>query len=113
MPDNISLEAKEIINESIKAFTNLLKEFPKTISGGFVYDESTLKKIENVGEALSGMASLGETENAVIKESFKILSQLMAELPRDSTDEFLYDHETHRQVEKARDTIAKLSRIIN
>lgn len=113
MPDNISSEAKEIISRSVKAFTNLLKEFPKEEAGDFVYDESTLKKIGNAADILSEMAALSEASSEPLKESFKKLSQLLDELPKDSSDEFLYDREIHRQVEEARDTIVKLNQIIS
>ena len=113
MPDTISSEAKEIISKSVKAFTNLLKEFPKGAADEFFYDASTLKKIGNVGDVLNEMATLEETGSESLKESFKILSQLMDELPKDSSDEFLYDREIHRKVEGARGTIAKLQNIIS
>lgn len=121
MSDNISLDAKKIINQSIKTFANLLKEFPKNAAEDFIYDESTLKKIGNVGDALTEMAnlvkqkttSLGETERNALKESHKILSLLMDELPGDPADEFLYDRMIHQQVVDARETIAKLSHIID
>lgn len=119
MSDNISLEATKIVNQSVKAFTNLLKEFPKNGADNFIYDESTLKKIASAAAALAEMArlvkqkttSLGEPERDAVKESFATLSRLMAELPRKPADEFLYDRMIHQLVEDARETITKLSRL--
>ena len=113
MPDNMSLQAKEIISRSIQAFTNLLKEFPRDAADEFVYDESTLLKIGDVGDVLAEMAKLTKTGSAPLKESFKVLSGLMDELPKEASDEFLYDREIHRQVEDARAAIEKLSTIIS
>lgn len=113
MPDNMSSQAEEIVSRSVKAFTNLLKEFPKDAADEFVYDESTLKKIGNAGDVLSEMAALSETGSAPLKEPFKKLSQLMKELPKDASDEFLYDRDIHRHVEDAREATAKLNNIIS
>ncbi|MCK5058962.1 MAG: hypothetical protein KAT34_20110 [Candidatus Aminicenantes bacterium] len=120
MSDNIHPGAKKIIHQSIKAFTNLLKEFPKNAAENFIYDGSTLEKIENAGKALTEMATLlhhknnpfGEAEKNTLKESYKILTLLMDELPKDPADEFLYDRTIHHHVENARETIEQLNHII-
>lgn len=119
MPDNISMDAKNFLDQVIKAFTNLLKEFPRNAAEDFVYDASTLEKIGKAGEILAKMAgfvkqdnsSLGGAEKKAVKESYNILSRLMDELPKDPADEFMYDRTIHRQVEDARESIVTLSGI--
>jgi len=116
MPDNINPDAKRVINRSVNVFKNLLKEFPKNAADDFIYDESTLGKINDAAGVLTEMAALiakkataGESEQGIIKKSHKTLTLLMEELPRDPADEFLYDRNIHRQVESARETIEQLS----
>ncbi|MCK4762134.1 MAG: hypothetical protein KAW12_08045 [Candidatus Aminicenantes bacterium] len=119
MSDNISQDEKKIIKQSINAFTKLLKEFPKNAAGDFIYDGSTLTKIGNAGDALTGMTallskeetSLEETEKNMLKESYSVLSRLMAEMPKKSTDDFSYDRAIHQLVEKAREAVKKLNHI--
>jgi len=121
MSDTINPDAKQVISQTVKAFANLLKEFPKNATDDFIYDASTLKKIENAGQALTKMTTLlqqnkvssVETENNSIKASHHTLSSLMDELPKNPADEFLYDRAIHKQVEDARETVAQLNRLID
>jgi hypothetical protein len=117
MAEDVSLNATEVVSQSIKTFSNLLKEFPKSAADDFIYDDSTLEKIASAEEALGGMAAflkgktshLSKEDKAVLKGAHDILSKLMAELPRDAADEFLYDRLIHQQVEGARQAIVTLS----
>ena len=112
----ISLETTEEQKRSLKTFANLLKEFPKNSLDGFIYDESTLKKIKHACGALSDVtklisqksSKLGEDGTNKIAGSQKILAQLMDELPRDADDEFSYDSTIHQIIEQSREIIAKL-----
>ena len=121
MSDNISMKATNIFKRSIKTFTNLLKEFPKNAVEDFIYDDSTLKKIEAAGDALTDMTTFfkqeathfKESERDTVKKALKILSQLMDELPKDSADEFMYDRMIHRMVEESRETITKLNHLFS
>jgi hypothetical protein len=120
MADTINPDMKQVIKQTVNAFANLLKEFPKNAAEDFIYDASTLSKIEDADNAVSEMATLfqqdktsfGETETNRLKESYHLLTLLMDELPKDPTDEFLYDRTIHRQVENAREAVEQLSRII-
>jgi hypothetical protein len=113
----ISLQPTEEQKRSLKTFANLLKEFPKNPSDGFIYDESTLKKINQACDALHEVTELIRQKSSNLDEdginkiagSQKILAQLMDELPREAADEFLYDSTIHRLVEQAREIITMLS----
>jgi len=102
---------------SLKTFANLLKEFPKNASDGFIYDESTLKKINRACDALHHVTELIRQKSSSLDEggthkidgSQKILAKLLDELPREAADEFLYDRTIHRLVEQSREIITKLS----
>jgi len=121
MANNLSSEEKLSFNQSIQTFSNLFKEFPKKATEDFIYDESTLKKIGDAEDALNEITSLinqiskdlEEQLSNEVKQSLKILSQLMEELPKDAADEFLYDRLIHRQVEDSRETIAKLGALFS
>jgi hypothetical protein len=121
MPDNISLDVLEILNQTNKTFSNLLKEFPKNAGDDFIYDESTLEKISHANIALDNITpladkilnDLGEKNQILVKDPIKSFSRLMAELPRDPADEFLYDRMVHQLVEAARETVVKLNRLIS
>ena len=120
MSDKISSEAKNIFNRSVKIFANLLKEFPKNAADDFIYDDSTLKKIGDALKALKDMktffskkgSSLGDEENTV-KDSLKIFSLLMDELPKDPSDEFMYDRVIHHMVEDTRGAISKITQLFS
>ena len=113
----ISLQPTGEQKRSLKTFANLLKEFPKNASDGFIYDESTLKKVNRACDALHHVtelikqksSSLGEGGTHKIAGSQKILAQFLDELPREAADEFLYDRTIHRLVEQSREIITKLS----
>ena len=113
----ISLQTTEEQKRSLKTFANLLKEFPKNPLDGFIYDESTLKKINRACDALHDVtelirqksSNLGEEGIDKIAGSQKILAQLMDELPREAADEFLYDGTIHQLIEQSREIIGKLS----
>ena len=121
MSENISLDPKKIVNQSIKTFKNLLKEFPKNATDDFFYDDNTLQKIRDADKTLTEMvtffnqqsSSLAEAERDTVKDALNKLSLLMEELPKDSADEFLYDRIFHNQVEDAREIILKLSRLFS
>ena len=53
-------------------------------------------------------ASLGKEEKTKVKDSLKILTRLMDELPKDPADEFMYDRVIHQLVEEARVTVVNL-----
>jgi len=121
MSDTINPDAKQVINQTVTAFANLLKEFPKNAAEDFVYDESTLRKIGNAGQALTKMTTMlqqdktssVETENNSIEAFHHTLSSLLGELPKNPADEFLYDRAIHKQVEDARETVEQLNRLID
>ncbi len=120
MFENISVDAQKLMKRTIKAFTNLLKEFPKNADDNFVYDESTLEKIGTAGVALDGLASLlnreshylGEAEKKIISGYHQKLDKFIKELPQDPSDEFSYHPEFHDITEEARETVEKLSQAI-
>lgn len=109
MSDTITPDAKQVINQTITAFANLLKEFPKNATDDFIYDASTLRKIENAGKALTKMTTILQRNKA----SHHTLSSLMDELPKNPADEFLYDRAIHKLVEDARETITQLNRLLD
>jgi hypothetical protein len=119
MAGRLKLEEKKDVKRLLKVFANLLKEFPKRGTEEFIYDESTLKKIENCRDAMTEMAtllnkkttSLDHTDKNAVKESLIKLSSLIDELPTDPADEFLYDRSVHKMVEYAREAIANLGHI--
>lgn len=116
MPDKVSSDAKNIIEKTFKTFVNLLKEFPKSASEDFVYDDSTLKKIGNAGQILKELDTIVQAqpsafpaeERQTLKDCQDILSGLMEEMPLNSEDEFLYDLLIHQKVESAREIVVKL-----
>ena len=116
MSDKVSSDAKKVIKKTFKMFVNLLKEFPISASEDFVYDDSTLKKIGNAGQALNELAAFVKVhksafpaeERQTVKDCQTVLSGLMEEMPLSSEDEFLYDPLIHQKVEDARETIVKL-----
>jgi len=115
--ERANLDVKAIVEESLRTFTNLLKEFPRQATDEFVYDASTLKKIDRAAAALTQMAglctpdstSIGGAQADIVRESHAVLSRLMSELPRAAADEFLYDRRIHRLVEDARMTLVRLN----
>ncbi len=119
MSENNLSENSKKISPSIKTFTNLLKEFPKNAAENFSYDISTLKKIKKAGTALIELTNIVEQntfsqekmEGNMEKGALKILSQLLEELPKDSSDEFRYDETIYRKVEAARHSIENLSKL--
>lgn len=120
MPGKISLEATKCINHVMATFSNLLKEFPKNATEDFSYDDSTLNKISQSGDALTETISffkkkstaITKENKARINKSLKVFSLLMAELPKNPEDEFSYDRMIHQLVEDARETVAELAEII-
>ena len=116
MPDNIDAKAKQVFEQFTATFANLLKEFPKNPAEDFIYDESTLKKIGSAANDWANItnllkkqpASFEEIHRTKLRDSHKTFSQLMEELPRDASDEFLYDPVIHQLVAKARETIEQL-----
>lgn len=106
MTESNSADTHKKIAQSLKAFANLLKEFPKNPSDDFIYDESTIKKIGAAGDALPVLKEHFKKNRA---DSIKILDKLMDELPKDASDEFLYDREIHLLVEKSREIVNRLS----
>jgi hypothetical protein len=116
MSEKISADATNIIKKTFKVFGNLLKEFPRSATEDFIYDENTIEKISNAEDTLKEMsgfikkksASLGKEEKNMVKDSFGILARLMDELPKDPSDEFLYDRVIHQLVEQARVVIVNL-----
>ena len=121
MPDKVSSDAKKIIEKTFKTFVNLLKEFPKSASEDFVYDDSTLKKIGNASQTLKELAAFVKAhksdfpaeERQTVKDFQAILSGLMEEMPLNSEDEFLYDPLIHQKVGDARETIVKLGSLFS
>lgn len=121
MSDKVSSDAKKVIKKTFKTFVNLLKEFPKSASEDFVYDDSTLKKIGNAGQALKELAVFVKAhksdfpaeERQTVKDCQTVLSRLMEEMPLNSEDEFLYDPLIHQKVEDARETIVKLGSLFS
>ena len=109
--------SEKVIQQSIKTFNNLLKEFPKNAADDFIYDDSTINKIGLANESLKLMSKLTASPNnaleqnvlKVVKESIETISKLMKELPESSEDEFLYDRNSHQLVENARGSLTKLN----
>lgn len=120
MAEQKSSGSTGIIKETFKVFVNLLKEFPKNFTGDFIYDDATIKKIKRAVEALremdmlakKGSTGLGKKAQEIVKESVGVLSRLLNELPRKSTDEFLYDRLIHQKVEEAREVIVKMGGLV-
>lgn len=116
MSDKVSSDTKKVIEKTFKTFVNLLKEFPISASEDFVYDDSTLKKIGNAGQALKELDTFVQVQPSVfpaeerqtVKDCQVVLSGLMDELPLGPEDEFLYDPLIHQKVEDARETVVKL-----
>lgn len=116
MADQESSGATRVIKETFRAFVNLLKEFPKSSAGDFIYDDATIRKIKLARDALSAMdtltgkqsPALGKEKKKVVNESVRVLSGLLSELPGRSTDEFSYDREIHLKVKEAREAIVRL-----
>lgn len=116
MAEKISARSLVSVEKVFKAFVNLLKEFPRSASYDFIYDESTLKKIKIAGQSLNELSAyLIEKPQAfkgdmkiTIGESLDTLSKLMNELPRSSQDEFSYEPGIHQLVEAAREVIIKM-----
>lgn len=116
MVDQKSSGSSVIIKETFKVFVNLLKEFPKNSTGEFIYDDATIKKIKQAAIALADLdtlsgkksAALKKGDRMIVEESVRVLSGLLAELPKKSSDEFLYDRLIHQKVEKAREVIVRL-----
>lgn len=121
MSGNISLETSKRLNQVLATFSNLLKEFPKNAIDDFSYDDSTLKKISQAGDSLTETVgffkkkstAITKEDKARIKQSLKVLSLLMAELPKNPEDEFSYDRMIHQLVEDARETVAGLAQIFS
>ena len=119
MADNLPAESRESLERFLKPFVNLLKEFPKNAADDFIYDDSTLKKIGHAVEALTHMTgNLSGGSNPfgdageLVKESLGIFSRLLEELPKDSSDEFLYDRAIHTQVDVAREAVVNLYQLL-
>lgn len=114
MSDKGTVDVKDFLGECSRTFKNLLKEFPRKATDDFIYDESTMTKIGKASEALAelsamfGEITVSHQESERIKESHKILGQLMAELPKDPADDFAYDRFIHQLVEDARLALADL-----
>ena len=120
MAEKISSRSLVSLEKVFKSFVNLLKEFPKSASNDFIYDESTLKKVALANESLHELSvfltekstAFEEEKKTTIHESLDILGKLMDELPRDSQDQFSYEPEIHQLVEDARETIVKLGALL-
>jgi hypothetical protein len=120
MAEQTSSGATGILQETFKVFVNLLKEFPKSSGGDFIYDDATIKKIKQAAEALAEMESLSKKktlalkkeDRKIVEESVAVLAGLLGELPRKSSDEFLYDRVIHQKVENAREAIVRLGGIL-